>query len=196
MEKKGTLQRLYSYIADNKRYLILLIISAILANVFMLAAPYLSGRAIDFIRGTGDVDFKMVLKFTGILFSVYLLNALFTWGMTVFTNVLSNRTIEKMRSDAFMSISRLPLKFFDSHSHGDVISRLTNDIDAVSEGLLQGITQFFSGLVTVIGSLVIMFMLNWRITLCIIVITIMYICIKSYCDKFRKDVSYAGTDCR
>lgn len=175
MEKKGTLQRLYSYIADNKRYLILLIISAILANVFMLAAPYLSGRAIDFIRGTGDVDFKMVLKFTGILFSVYLLNALFTWGMTVFTNVLSNRTIEKMRSDAFMSISRLPLKFFDSHSHGDVISRLTNDIDAVSEGLLQGITQFFSGLVTVIGSLVIMFMLNWRITLCIIVITI--ICI-------------------
>lgn len=175
MEKKGTLQRLYSYIADNKRYLILLIISAILANVFMLAAPYLSGRAIDFIRGAGDVDFKMVLKFTGILFSVYLLNALFTWGMTVFTNVLSNRTIEKMRSDAFMSISRLPLKFFDSHSHGDVISRLTNDIDAVSEGLLQGITQFFSGLVTVIGSLVIMFMLNWRITLCIIVITI--ICI-------------------
>lgn len=175
MAKKGTLQRLYSYIADNKRYLIFLIISAILANIFMLAAPYISGRAIDFIHGEGDVDFQMVLKFSGILLIVYILNALFTWGMTVFTNILSNRTIEKMRSDAFMSISRLPLKFFDSHSHGDVISRLTNDIDAVSEGLLQGITQFFSGLVTVIGSLVIMFMLNWRITLCIIVITI--ICI-------------------
>lgn len=175
MTKKGTLQRLYSYIADNKRYLIFLIISAILANIFMLAAPYLSGRAIDFIHGEGDVDFQMVLKFSGILLIVYILNALFTWGMTVFTNILSNRTIEKMRSDAFMSISRLPLKFFDSHSHGDVISRLTNDIDAVSEGLLQGITQFFSGLVTVIGSLVIMFMLNWRIALCIVVITI--ICI-------------------
>lgn len=175
MTKKGTLQRLYSYIADNKRYLIFLIISAILANIFMLAAPYLSGRAIDFIHGEGDVDFQMVLKFSGILLIVYILNALFTWGMTVFTNILSNRTIEKMRSDAFMSISRLPLKFFDNHSHGDIISRLTNDVDAVSEGLLQGITQFFSGLVTVIGSLVIMFMLNWRITLCIIVITI--ICI-------------------
>lgn len=175
MTKKGTLQRLYSYIADNKRYLILLIISAILANIFMLAAPYISGRAIDFIHGKDDVDFQMVLKFSGILLIVYILNALFTWGMTVFTNILSNRTIEKMRSDAFMSISRLPLKFFDNHSHGDIISRLTNDVDAVSEGLLQGITQFFSGLVTVIGSLVIMFMLNWRITLCIIVITI--ICI-------------------
>ncbi len=175
MKKKGTLQRLYSYIADNKRYLILLIISAILANIFMLAAPYLSGRAIDFIHGEGNVDFQMVLKFSGILLSVYILNAFFTWGMTVFTNILSNRTIEKMRTDAFLSISRLPLKFFDNHSHGDIISRLTNDVDAVSEGLLQGITQFFSGLVTVIGSLVIMFMLNWRITLCIIVITI--ICI-------------------
>ncbi len=175
MKKKGTLQKLYGYIADNRRYLVLLIISAVLANVFMLAGPYLSGRAIDFIRGTGDVDFQMVLKFSGILLAVYLLNALFTWGMTVFTNILSNRTIEKMRSDAFVSISRLPLKFFDSHSHGDIISRLTNDVDSVSEGLLQGITQFFSGLVTVIGSLAIMFMLNWKITLCIIVITI--ICI-------------------
>ena len=175
MKKKGTLRKLYGYIADNRRYLILLIVSAVLANIFMLAGPYLSGRAIDFIRGTGDVHFQMVLKFSGILLSVYLLNALFTWGMTVFTNILSNRTIEKMRSDAFVSISRLPLKFFDSHSHGDIISRLTNDVDSVSEGLLQGITQFFSGLVTVIGSLAIMFMLNWKITLCIIVITI--ICI-------------------
>ena len=69
----------------------------------------------------------------------------------------------------------MPLKFFDGHSHGDIISRLTNDIDAVSEGLLQGITQLFSGIVTVVGSLVLMFLLDWRITLCVIVITI--ICI-------------------
>ena len=80
-----------------------------------------------------------------------------------------------MRKDAFGKISKLPLKFFDGHSHGDIISRLTNDIDAVSEGLLQGITQLFSGIVTVVGSLVLMFLLDWRITLCVIVITI--ICI-------------------
>ena len=104
-----------------------------------------------------------------------MLNALFTWGMTVFTNALSNHSIEKMRKDAFGKISKLPLKFFDGHSHGDIISRLTNDIDAVSEGLLQGITQLFSGIVTVVGSLVLMFLLDWRITLCVIVITI--ICI-------------------
>lgn len=180
MKKDSTLSRLYSYVAGNRKYLALMIISALLANIFMLAAPYVSGRAIDFIKGENNVDFTMVLKFIGVLFIVYILNALFTWGMTVFTNSLSNRTIEKMRRDAFTQISRLPLKFFDTHSHGDVISRLTNDIDSVSDGLLQGITQFFSGLVTVVGSLAMMFWLNWKITLCVIVITIICIFVSRF----------------
>ena len=175
MKNNKTLSKLNSYIAGNRKYLILVIISALLANIFMLVAPYISGRAIDFIKGENNVDFPMVAKFIGILFAVYVLNALFTWGMTVFTNALSNHSIEKMRKDAFGKISKLPLKFFDGQSHGDIISRLTNDIDAVSEGLLQGITQLFSGIVTVVGSLVLMFLLDWRITLCVIVITI--ICI-------------------
>ena len=175
MKNNKTLSKLNSYIAGNRKYLILVIISALLANIFMLVAPYISGRAIDFIKGENNVDFPMVAKFIGILFAVYVLNALFTWGMTVFTNALSNHSIEKMRKDAFGKISKLPLKFFDGHSHGDIISRLTNDIDAVSEGLLQGITQLFSGIVTVVGSLVLMFLLDWRVTLCVIVITI--ICI-------------------
>ena len=175
MKNNKTLSKLNSYIAGNRKYLVLVIISALLANIFMLVAPYISGRAIDFIKGENNVDFPMVAKFIGILFAVYVLNALFTWGMTVFTNALSNHSIEKMRKDAFGKISKLPLKFFDGHSHGDIISRLTNDIDAVSEGLLQGITQLFSGIVTVVGSLVLMFLLDWRITLCVIVITI--ICI-------------------
>ena len=175
MKNNKTLSKLNSYIAGHRKYLILVIISALLANIFMLVAPYISGRAIDFIKGENNVDFPMVAKFIGILFAVYVLNALFTWGMTVFTNALSNHSIEKMRKDAFGKISKLPLKFFDGHSHGDIISRLTNDIDAVSEGLLQGITQLFSGIVTVVGSLVLMFLLDWRITLCVIVITI--ICI-------------------
>lgn len=175
MKNNKTLSKLNSYIAGNRKYLILVIISALLANIFMLVAPYISGRAIDFIKGENNVDFTMVAKIIGILFAVYVLNALFTWGMTVFTNALSNHSIEKMRKDAFGKISKLPLKFFDGHSHGDIISRLTNDIDAVSEGLLQGITQLFSGIVTVVGSLALMFLLDWRITLCVIVITI--ICI-------------------
>lgn len=180
MKKNSTLSKLYSYIAGNRKYLVCVIISALAANIFMLAAPYISGHAIDFIKGENNVDFPMVLKFSGILLAVYVLNALFTWGMTVFTNSLSNRTIEKMRHDAFGKITKLPLKFFDGHSHGDIISRLTNDIDSVSEGLLQGVTQLFSGLVTVIGSLIMMFLLNWKITLCVIVITILCIFVSKF----------------
>ena len=100
MKNNKTLSKLNSYIAGNRKYLILVIISALLANIFMLVAPYISGRAIDFIKGENNVDFPMVAKFIGILFAVYVLNALFTWGMTVFTNALSNHSIEKMRKDA------------------------------------------------------------------------------------------------
>ena len=77
MKNNKTLSKLNSYIAGNRKYLILVIISALLANIFMLVAPYISGRAIDFIKGENNVDFPMVAKFIGILFAVYVLNALF-----------------------------------------------------------------------------------------------------------------------
>ena len=178
--KNTTIKRLYHYIAGNKKYLFFVIAAALLANIFMLAAPYISGRAIDFIKGENNVDFGMVIKISSILLLVYILNALFTWGMTVFTNHLSNRTIENMRADAFTQLTKLPLKYFDSHPHGDIISRLTNDIDSVSDGLLQGITQLFSGLVTVIGSLAMMFYLNWKIALCVVGVTILCIFVSRF----------------
>lgn len=180
MNKNTTLRRLYRYIAGSKKYLFFVIIAALAANIFMLAAPYISGRAIDFIKGENNVDFSMVIKISSVLLAVYVLNALFTWGMTVFTNHLSNRTIEKMRADAFERLVKLPLKYFDTHSHGDIISRLTNDIDAVSDGLLQGITQLFSGLVTVIGSLGMMFLLNWKIALCVVGVTILCVFVSRF----------------
>lgn len=172
MKKNSTLKKLYSYVSKYKGIMVAMILAALLANVFALIAPYISGRTIDFIKGTNNVDFAMVTKFCMILFIVYVLNGVFTWIMTFFTNVLSNKTIEKIRQNAFFKIEKLPLSFFDNHSHGDIISRLTNDIDAVSEGLLQGITQVFSGIVTVIGSLVLMFMLSAKITICVVIITI------------------------
>ena len=180
MMNKGILRRLYRYIAGNKKYLYFVIISALLANIFMLAAPYISGLAIDFIRGEGDVEFGMVLKILSVLLGVYVLNALFTWSMTVFTNHLSNRTIEKMRSDAFKRLSRLPLSYFDNNSHGDIISRLTNDTDSVSDGLLQGITQLFAGLVTVVGSLAMMFWLDFKIALCVVAVTILCVFVSRF----------------
>lgn len=180
MKTKHTLSRLSGYIARHRKVVTGVITAAVLANIFVLVAPYLSGCAIDFIRSKGNVDFPMVLKFILILLFVYVLNAAFTWVTTALTNTLSNRTIEALRQDAFHKISLLPLRFFDNHSHGDVMSRLTNDIDSVSEGLLQGITQLFSGLVTVIGSLAFMFWLDARIAACVVVITILCIFVSKF----------------
>lgn len=170
---KKALNRLLPYIIEYKSILILLIFAAVATNAFALAAPSISGYAIDFIRGKGDVLFSKILQILFILGAVYLANAAFTWLMTYFTNLLSNKAIEKIRSDAFGKLTTLPLSFFDTRAHGDTMSRLTNDIDSVSEGLLQGMTQLFSGIVIVVGTLTIMFLRNWIITSVILVITIL-----------------------
>ncbi len=179
MNKKTAL-RLWSYISAYKKVLICLILAAVIANVLVLVAPYLSGRAIDFIAGKGNVNFPIVLGFIAILGIVYLFNALTTWAMTTLTSVLSNRTIEGIRRDAFEKVSLLPLKFFDGHAHGDIISRLTNDIDMISEGLLQGITQLFSGIVIVLGTLGIMFWLSPTITAAVLVITVICVFVSKF----------------
>lgn len=170
---KKALGRITPYIMRYKRILISMIFAAVATNIFALAAPSVSGFAIDFIRGTGDVRFDMIFKILIVLAVIYIANACFTWLMTYFTNLLSNRAVEKIRSDAFDKLIRMPLSYFDGNSHGDIISRLTNDVDAVSDGLLQGVTQLFSGAVIVVGTLVIMFLRNWVITSAILVITLL-----------------------
>lgn len=172
MKKDKTLSRLGKYTAKNKVMLSALVASALIANAAALVAPYISGRAIDFIKGENAVDFQMILKFSLILLVIYVINALLAWVTTFFTNKLSNRTIETLRRDVFAKIEKLPLSFFDTHPHGDVVSRMTNDVDSVSDGLFQGITQMFSGIVTVLGSLAFMFVLDYKIASFVVVITI------------------------
>ena len=182
---KEALGRLVPYITRYKSILVSLIFAAAATNIFALAAPSVSGFAIDFIRGTGDVWFEKIFKILIILAALYLANAGFTWLMTYFTNLLSNRAIEKIRSDAFDKLIKMPLSYFDGQSHGDIISRLTNDVDAVSDGLLQGVTQLFSGVVIVVGTLVIMLLRNWGITSAILVIT--FLCVVDVYKRQDKD---------
>ena len=177
---KKALSRLAPYITQYKSVLISLILAAVATNIFALAAPSVSGYAIDFIHSAGDVFFEKIFKILIVLGVIYLANAGFTWLMTYFTNLLSNRAIEKLRADAFGKLVKMPLSYFDSHSHGDTISRLTNDIDAVSDGLLQGLTQLFSGVVIVLGTLIIMFVRNWVITSAILVITALCVVVSKF----------------
>jgi len=170
---KETIKKLGEYVGRYKSCVTYIIITSLLANALALAGPYLSGEAIDFIIGEGNVDFDKIKSYCIILASAYLLSSVFLYITTILTNILASNIIKHMRADTFNKIMTLPLKYFDRTPHGDIISRFTNDTDSVSDGLLQGMTQFFSGLVTVIGSLIIMFTLNFKITLAVLTITIL-----------------------
>lgn len=170
-KKNGTVKRLWGYISRYRIMLILSLIFALAGGAVTIAAPFLSGNAIDMMKEQGQVDFVGVLKIIGLLGGLYLLASLFQWLLSICTAVAANRTVGLLREEAFGRISRMPLQFYDTRPHGDILSHLSNDIDAVADGLLQGITQLFSGIVTIVGSLAFMFMLSPVIAVIVLVIT-------------------------
>lgn len=179
-KNKNTLKRILKYIAKNKIYLIGVIISAFISNLLAVIAPLFVGKAIDNIIGKNKVHFQAIIKILIILISIYAISSLFQWLMSILSNIVTNRTVIEIRQDAFDKISTLPLKYFDNNAHGDIMSRLTNDIDAVSDGLLQGITQLFSGIITIIGALIFMLILSPKITIVVIIMTPLCFLIASF----------------
>lgn len=170
-KEKGTVRRLWNYIAHYKPVLILSLFFALAGGAVTIATPFLSGNAIDMMKEQGQVDFAGVLKIIGMLAGLYLLASLFQWLLSICTAVVANRTVGLLREDAFKRISKMPLQFYDTRPHGDILSHLSNDVDAIADGLLQGITQLFSGIVTIVGSLVFMFMLSPVIAVIVLAIT-------------------------
>jgi len=195
--KKQPLIKLFAYTARHSKALTMLVIVALLANGLALFAPYISGRAIDFIRAENDVEMNIVFWFVMALGVVYILNAVFTWATTALTAAVSNRVVESIRKDVFAKINTLPLSFFDNQPRGDILSRMTNDVDSVADGILQGMTQLLSGIVTVVGTLAIMFWLSPVITLAILVITVICIFVSKFIATrsgamFRKQSQTVG----
>lgn len=168
---KHILQRLWSYISGVRTPLIFSLLFALLGGAVTMVAPFLSGNAIDFMIEQGKVDFNGILRIILLLAVLYIAAGVLQWLLSICTTIVANRTVGLMRKDAFDRISHMPLNFYDTRSHGDILSHLSNDIDAVSDGLMHGITQLFSGIVTIAGSLVFMFILNPVIALVVIAIT-------------------------
>ena len=174
MVKPHVLKRIWIYVGKYKVLLIGVFICAVLGNVLALLAPLLIGKAIDGMAGVGKVDFKVLSSLSIILVLLYVFGNMFQWFMAVASNRVANKTIQDIRKDAFYKMSTLPINYFDNRSQGDIISRLTNDIDAISEGLFQGITQVISALVIVVGTFV--FMMSISVTITVIVVLITPIC--------------------
>ncbi len=144
---------------------------ALLANGAMLMGPWLIGRAIDQMAGPGQIQWQPLSRYVLLLLALYAAASLFQWLMGVLTTILSSEVIRRLRYTCFDRITLLPLKDLDQHSHGDWVSRLTQDLDALADGLLTGLSQAFSGLVTLVGSLIFMLALNPWITLIILALT-------------------------
>ena len=158
-------------------------VCAIFYVLFTLLGPVFIGNAVDCILGAGRVDFAGVTRWLLLLCASVLLAALSQWEMNVCTRKLSAAVSNDMRSDAFCAVSRAPLRCIDGHSHGDIISRLVNDADFVSDGLLQGLTQLLPGVATILGTLVVMLVLNPVIALVVVLVTPLSIAFAGFVAK-------------
>ena len=142
---KGTVGRILKYTAPYRSKLILAMIFACFYVTLNLTAPVVIGYAIDEAVEAGNVNFAAIANILLMVVVTVLCGAIFQWLMALCTNAVSYLTMRDMRRDVYAKFNSVPLKYIDGHPHGDLISRMINDIDAVGDGLLQGITQLFSG---------------------------------------------------
>lgn len=194
---KTIILRLCKELAKNKFLLFGSLFTALAAGLAELFIPFVSGDAIDCIISAGNVNFPLLLEKIAILIILLIISVGFSRIFAVQTCKLANKTVNNLREKCFEKLLRLPLNYYDTNSHGDILSRFINDTDAVSEGILQAITQLFSGIITIVGAVVFMFMLNPWIALMILAITPLYYLIASFIAKhssgmFRKQQKILG----
>ena len=170
----GSAETLFKVLHFIGRYRLLLISSIILASVsvvLQLYVPVLFGDAIDQIIAEHTVNFEMMWYYLSRILVMVIVSSHAVWVMNIINNRMTFRTVQDIRSRAIRHIQVLPLSYLDGHSTGDIISRVIADTDILSDGLLLGFTQLFSGIVTIIGTLIFMFSKNFWITLLVIVLT-------------------------
>ncbi len=167
----STLGRVLRYIGKYKFLLPVSVLLALAFTAISLYVPILIGEAIDLIASPGQVDLDGIIKiliFAAILIGV---SALCQWIMTAINNRIAFEVTRDIRNDAFKKLQSLPLSYIDGTSHGDIVNRVINDTDRFSEGLLIGFTQVFTGVLTIIGTLFFMLMINWQIALVVVFLT-------------------------
>ncbi len=179
----STLKRVFYYIGF---YRFLVLLSLMLAGITValtLYMPILTGEAVDYIVGKGRVDFVGLFTVFKRMLIVLLLTALMQWGMNILNNYVAYRVVMDIRTKAFKQLQILPISYMDSHSHGDIISRVIADIDQFADGLLMGFTQLFTGVLTILGTLLFMLHVNIQITIVVVLVTPISMLMAGYIAK-------------
>ena len=178
-----TLKKVFKYI---KRYIPLLITALALSIVTValtLYFPILTGRAIDLIIGKGQVDFDGIMQIVIKAVIAVAFAAIAQWLTNVCNNKMTYNVIRDIRTDAFENIEKIPVSYIDSHSHGDIVSRIISDVDTFADGLLLGLTQLFTGAATIVGTLIFMLTINVKIAVVVVVLTPLSLVAASFIAK-------------
>lgn len=185
LEKKNqdTMKKVFKLIRPYMHYLILSLIFAAISVALTLYAPILSGNAIDLILSKGHVDFASVFQILKKYAVVIILTGVAQWLMNLCNNKITYRVVKDVRIRAFAKLQELPLKYIDSHQYGETISRIITDVEQFSDGLLMGFSQLFTGIVTIVGTLLFMLTINVKISLVVILITPVSLFVASFIAK-------------
>lgn len=182
------LKKLLTYIKPYKLYIIFTFISALLGVSFSLVTPLLIGNAIDSIIGPSNVNYQNIIQILFFLAASIAISSIFQWFMSYNSTKLTSFVVSDLRTKAFQKLNVVPLKYIDTNSHGNLINSIVNDIDQISDGLLQGFTQLFSGIITILGTLIFMISVNYKIALIVVLLTPLSFFVASFISKhtFRK----------
>lgn len=183
MKNKSVVSKILKKIKPYYGYLLLALLSAVISVSLTLYIPVLTGQAVDNIIDAGKVNFENILQIL-IYIAVGIVGVtVFQWIMNYFTNIISYKTVRDLRREIFDKFNSVTLSYIDSHPHGDLISRVINDVDAVGDGLTQMFLQLFSGIVTIVGTLIFMLMIDWRIALAVVILTPLSLFVAAFIGK-------------
>ncbi len=195
--RKKTLRQIFKYIKANTVLLIISLICALLSVVGMLYLPILIGKGVDLCLGTGLVDFKAIgqLLVIGIIVIAITMTAQFI--MNLCNNRMTANVVARMRKDAIRKLQKLPIRYIDNKSYGELVNRIIADVDTFSEGLLLGFTQLFTGILTILGTLGFMLVIDVKITLIVVLVTPLSFFVAGFVSKktfnlFTKQSSTRG----
>lgn len=193
----GAIGMLLRYARPYLPAVLLALLCSLIQIAATLAAPVIIGNTVDYIIGEGDVNFEVILKNAGILGALVVTVMIFQYLSTLLINFASFRTIRDLRRYAFRKLNNLPLSYIDSSSRGDLMSRVGSDIDQISDGLIQGFSQFFSGIVTIVGTLAFMLTYNWLIAVVVVLLTplslfVAYFIARGCHNMFAMQAKYRG----
>ncbi|QEH70674.1 ABC transporter ATP-binding protein [Cellulosilyticum sp. WCF-2] len=180
--QKDTLKKVLRYIKKYRSLMLISILLAVIIVALTLYVPILIGKAIDGIAYS-QVQFDYILKQLMIVAIIVSITAIAQWFMNMINNKVTYQVVRDMRDEAFKKIEILPLKYIDTHSQGDIVSRVIADVDQFADGLLMGFTQLFTGVITILGTLLFMLTINVGITFVVVLVTPLSLFVASFIAK-------------